>query len=301
MKSVKNVNYLQIDHKVKNIFQVEGVTILTSPEAWEKYNWTRKYFSQKPKEGYFIWLKNQVNFPLFACVSIAHKNVSQELQNLLIIEKNLKISLQGTCNALKKNLSGVHKAQGKIILKEGSSLKYCHIHSWGEKDIVEPNYEFILGENSKLAYTYKTLSTPQKLRISNLFNLSAKARCNINIVANCIKTKTEIKDVLILKGKGASGMINLRLVGGKDSKVLARSQIVADSESKGHLDCQGLLTDKKSEVSLIPELVCKHKLAQITHEASIGRISQEQLNYLRMRGLTEKEATNLIINGFLEI
>ena len=202
---------------------------------------------------------------------------------------------------MKKNLSGIHKAQGKIILKEGSSLKYSHIHSWGERDIVEPAYEFILGRNSKLDYTYKTLFAPKKLRINNLFNLSAGASCNIRITANCVKTETEIKDILFLKGKGASGIINIRLVGGKDSKVLARSQIIADSESKGHLDCQGLLTDKKSEISLIPELVCKHKLAQITHEASIGRISQEQLNYLRMRGLTEKQATDLIINGFLKI
>ena len=300
MRNVKNVNYLQIDHKIKNIFPAKGVTILSSPEAWKKFVWSRKYFSKKPKEGYFIWIKNQVNFPLFACISIAHRNVSQELQNLLIIEKNLKISLQGTCNALKKNLKGKHKAQGKIILKQGSSLKYSHIHSWGEKDVVEPSYEFYLGKNSRLDYTYRTLFVPKKLRINNLFNLSTEASCNIKIIANCIKTKTEIKDVLILKGRGASGIINLRLVGGKDSKVLAHSQIVADSESKGHLDCQGLLTDKKSEISLIPELLCKDKLAQITHEASIGKISQEQLNYLRTRGLTEKEATNLIINGFLE-
>jgi Fe-S cluster assembly scaffold protein SufB len=308
MRNVKNAHYLQIDHQIKNIFQVKGVTILSSPEAWRKFSWTRKYFFKKPKEGYFIWIKNQVNFPLFTCISIVHKNVSQELQNLLVIEKNLKISLQGTCNTLKKNLKGNHKAQGKIILKEGSSLKYSHVHSWGEKDIVEPNYEFILGKDSKLDYSYKTLFTPRKLRINNLFNLSAGANCNVKTVANCIQTKAEMKDVLVLKEKGASGIINLRLVGGKDSRVSARSQIIADSESKGHLDCQGLLTDcqglltdKESEISLIPELVCKHKLAQITHEASIGRISQEQLNYLRMRGLTEKEATNLIINGFLEI
>jgi Fe-S cluster assembly scaffold protein SufB len=301
MKNAKNVHFWQIDHKIKNILEVKGVTILPSPEAWEKFKWTRKWLVKKPKQGYFIWIKNQVDFPLFACISIAHKNVRQELGNLLIIEKNLKISLQGTCNALKKNLSGVHEAQGKIILKQGSSLKYNHIHSWGEKDIVEPNYEFILEKDSKLDYSYKTLFVPQKLRINNLFNLSAGAGCNIKITANCVNTKTEIKDVLFLKGKGASGIINLRLVGGKDSKVLARSQIVADSESKGHLDCQGLLTDQKSEISLIPEIICKNKLAQITHEASIGKISPEQLNYLRTRGLTEKQATSLIINGFLKI
>jgi len=301
MKNAKNAHFWQIDYRTKNILEVKGVTILSSPEAWEKFKWTRKWLTKKPKQGYFIWIKNQVDFPLFTCVSIAHKNIKQELRNLLIIEKNLKISLQGTCNALKKNLSGTHEAQGKIILKQGSSLKYNHIHSWGEKDIVEPNYEFILEKDSKLDYSYKTLFAPQKLRINNLFNLSAGAGCNIKITANCVQTKAEIKDVLFLKGKGASGIINLRLVGGRNSKVLARSQIIADSESKGHLDCQGLLTDQKSEISLIPELVCKHKLAQITHEASIGKISPEQLNYLRMRGLTEKRATDLIINGFLKI
>ena len=301
MKNARNVHFWQIDNQVKKILKVKGVILLTSPEAWRKFSWTRKYFSQKPEQGYFIWVKNQINFPLFSCISIAHKNISQKLQNLLIIEKNLKISLQGSCNALKKDLNGKHRAEGKIILKEGSGLKYNHIHSWGEKDIVEPEYEFILEKNSKLDYTYKTLFTPQKLRISNSFSLSAGASCDIKMIVNCVKTETNIKDVLILKGPGSSGVINLRLVGGEESKILAHSQVIADSESKGHLDCQGLLTDKKSQISLIPELICKNKLAQITHEASIGKISEEQLIYLRMKGLTEKEATNLIINGFLEI
>jgi len=301
MKNARNVHFWQIDNQVKKILKVNGVVLLTSSEAWEKFGWTRKYFSQKPEQGYFIWVKNQINFPLFSCVSIAHKNISQKLQNLLIIEKNLKVSLQGSCNALKKDLNGEHKAKGKIILKQGSGLKYNHIHSWGEKDIVEPEYEFILEKDSKLDYTYKTLFTPQKLRINNSFSLSAGASCDIKMIVNCVKTETNIKDVLILKGPGSSGIINLRLVGGKESKILAHSQVIADSESKGHLDCQGLLTDKKSQISLIPELICKNKLAQITHEASIGKISEEQLTYLRMKGLTEKEATNLIINGFLEI
>jgi len=300
MKSARNVHFWQIDNKVKNILKVNGVILLTSPQAWEKFNWTRKYFLKRPEQGYFIWVRNQIDFPLFSCISIAHKNITQKLQNLLIIEKNLKLSLQGSCNSLKKTLRGKHKASGKIILRQGSSLKYNHIHTWGEKDIVEPEYEFILGKNSKLDYTYKTLYTPQKLKINNSFNLAAGASCDIKMIANCVETETSIKDVLTLKGQGSSGVINLRLVGGKASKVLAHSQVIADSESKGHLDCQGLLIDKESNISLIPELVCKNKLAQITHEASIGRISQDQLTYLRMKGLTETQATNLIINGFLE-
>ena len=299
MKDAKNANYWQIDHKIKNIHLAKGAVVLPSPEAWEKYKWTRNYFSGKPKEGYFVWVKKQVDAPLFACVSIASGNVSQKLQNLLIIEKNLKIRLQGACGALKRNLCGVHKAQGKIVLREGSSLKYSHIHSWGGKDIVETNYEFFLEKNSKLDYSYENFLAPKKLKTNNLFNLSAGASCNVKVGINCVKTKTEIKDVMVLKEKGSSGIINLRLVGKKESKISARSRIVANSKSKGHLDCQGLLTDKKSEILLTPELDCRNKLAQITHEASIGQIAREQLTYLRMRGLSEKEATDLIINGFL--
>jgi Fe-S cluster assembly scaffold protein SufB len=62
-----------------------------------------------------------------------------------------------------------------------------------------------------------------------------------------------------------------------------------------------IVIDKNSKISLIPELICQNKKAQITHEASIGKISEEELNYLRMRGLTEDEAINLIVSGFLKI
>lgn len=219
----------------------------------------------------------------------------------MILEKNLSINLRGTCDAQKRNLNCLHKAQGKIILKEGSTLKYEHLHSWGRKDIVEPNYEFLLEKNSKLDYIFKTLFTPKKLKINTLLNLFEGASCNLKILANCIRTETEIKDTLRLIQKGAKGQIKLRLVGRKNSKISAHSQILAETESKGHLDCQGLLIDKNSTISLIPELICKDRQAQITHEASIGKISEEQLNYLRTRGLTEEEAINLIITGFLKL
>ena len=88
--------------------------------------------------------------PVFSCVSIAKKDIKQNLQNLLVIEENLKIELRGACNSIKRNLCGIHKAKGKIILKKGSVLNYNHIHSWGEKDIISTNYEFVLEKNSKL-------------------------------------------------------------------------------------------------------------------------------------------------------
>lgn len=59
----------------------------------------------------------------------------------------------------------------------------------------------------------------------------------------------------------------------------------------------GLLLDGNSSIDAVPELL--NKDATLTHEASIGRISEEELSYLRSRGLTEDEAIGLIVTGFL--
>jgi Fe-S cluster assembly scaffold protein SufB len=301
MKNVKNVNYLQINHEVKNIFPAKGVIILSSPEAWEKFAWTRKYFFKKPKEGYFIWVKKPVDLPLEACVSIASLKISQNLTNLLVIEKGIKVKANVVCNATKNNLHAIHKAKGKLILREGVFLEYNHIHKWGEKDFVEPDYEFILEKNSRLIYNYQNLFPPENLELKTAIHSGENSSSNVNFVVNSLNSKTRIKDTVFLEGKNSQTVVRLRLVGRKNSQIEAVSQIFALAPGKGHLDCQGLLVDKTAKISLIPQLVCQNKEALITHEASIGKISEEELTYLRMRGLTEKEAIDLIVSGFSKI
>jgi len=301
MKNAKSANYLQVDHQVKNIFQAEGVTILTSPEAWERYNWTRKYFSKKPKEGYFIWLKKEIDFPLATCITIASPKISQNLMNLTVVEKNIKARASVICQAVKNNLCGIHRAKGKLILKEGAILEYNHFHKWGKYDFVNPDYEFILGENSRLIYTYKNLFPPKNLKLKTEIRSQKNSSSKISFIINGSNSKIELKDSIFLDGQNSQGLVKLRLVGKKNSRIQAESSIIAEGAGKGHLDCQGLLVSQDSEISLIPQLVCKNKKAQITHEASIGKISEEELNYLRMRGLSEREAIDLIVGGFLKI
>jgi len=299
MKNVKNVHFLQIDHIVKKISKVEGVEILTSPEAYKKIPWTRKFFLEKPKEGYFIWVKKQVDFPLLTCFSLNTYKAQQNLENLLIIEKGLKIKSNVICNALKENLCASHKAKGKIVLKEGAKLQYFHSHWWGPKEIVESDYEFYLGKDSQLIYNYKNTHSSKNLFFRTFIEAEKNSDLNLNINLLGRNTKVKFEEVLKLKGANSRGVIRLRLVADKHSKIEGISKILALNKSTGHLDCQGLLIDKDSKISLIPNLVCENKKAQLTHEASIGKISEEELIYLRMRGLTEKQAIDLIVSGFL--
>jgi len=305
MRNAKNVskkfNFWQIDHKVLQILKGKGVEVLPSPDAWEKFDFVRKIFEKKPKEGYFVWVKKEVDFPLMTCITIASPKVSQDLRNLLVIEKGIKAKANVFCNAAKNNLCGVHNAKGKILLKSGVSLEYNHIHKWGQKDFVNPDYEFILEKGAKLIYNYQNLFPPENLNLRTILHLKENSSANINFIVNGINSKIKIEDGLILEGKDSQGIVKVRAVGKKNSRILVKSMILANSPSRGHLDCQGLLVDKDSKISLIPALICQNKEAQVTHEASIGKISEEQLTYLRMRGLSEKEAIDLICSGFLKI
>jgi Fe-S cluster assembly scaffold protein SufB len=246
MKNVKSApNYWQIDHKLENISKIKDIIILPSSLAWKKFKWTRSFFEKKPREGYFIWVKKQVDFPLATCITIASPRISQDLKNLLVIEKGIKIRANVVCNAAKKNLCGTHKARGKIILKENASLEYNHLHKWGEKDFVNPEYEFILEKNSHLIYHYKNLFSPANLRLNTTIYTGKNSSSHLNFFIQGLKnSQVRLKDTVFLEGINSQGIVRLRLVGRKNTQLEAISKIVAKAEGKGHLDCQGLLLIK---------------------------------------------------------
>lgn len=301
MKNVKNVSYLQIDHKIVKILKKEGIIILPSSEAWEKFKWTRRYFGrEKPKEGYFIWVTKQVNFPISTCVSIESKNVEQNLKNLVVIEKGIKVKGYTLCSALSSKLQAKHFALEKVVLKENSSYNLISTHVWGSKDEVYPSYEFILEKNAILNYKMKSLYPAKKFVSKNVFRLKENAKAISEASIRAKNSFVKIYEITYLNGKNSNGISKLRVVSQANSKVYGYTKMIAKEEAKGHLDCQGLIVDKNSKISLIPALINSNKKAILTHEASIGRISDEELNYLMVRGLKEDEAIELIVRGFLK-
>ncbi|MGC8944142.1 MAG: SufB/SufD family protein [Minisyncoccia bacterium] len=299
--NINKNNLYYLNHEVLKINPPEGVEILLSKDAYYKYSWTKKYFEGEPKDGYFIWVKKQPKTPLLTCVALSQKNIVQKMQNLLVIESDIKAVSNVSCAALQVGLCGKHFASGKIILKERSSLKYDQFHTWGQNDYVEPNYEFYLEKNSRLEYHYQLLKNPHNLNIHNRFYLKENASIYSEVVIEGIGSQININEEMVLEGKNSQGALYLRLVASKKSKIRALSKITSLNESKGHLDCRGLLLDKQSMIALIPELDNRNPKSSLTHEAYIGKINNDEINYLRTRGLTQKEAINLIVNGFLKI
>jgi len=301
MTSADNANLWIVDHDLRSKAQMDGIEILESPEAWAKYEWTHQYFAQEPSSGYFMWIKKQPSCALFSCVNIKGQNIKQDLQNLTVIEAGIQGQMSGTCAAMSLKLKGTHQAQGKVILRKGAQMQYSHIHRWGKKDVVMPNYEFILEDDAQLDYTYKITKCPENIDLKNKFILQDRAKVQLNIVADCQNTNFNSLDEIVLQGDESSGMSTLKFVARENSQIKAYSRLLAEGAGTGHLDCESLNLADSAEVSLIPDVTVKNKNAQVTHEASIGKVSQDQLNYLQMRGLSEEQAIELIASGFLKV
>jgi hypothetical protein len=102
-----------------------------------------------------------------------------------------------------------------------------------------------------------------------------------------------------LEGKKSSGEILSSVVsqGGEYKTV---TEIVGEGdESKGHIECNAVLLENAGEVETVPLLKAKNNTVQLSHEASIGKISRQEIEYLQTKGLNEEEARELIVKGFV--
>lgn len=292
--------YKQVDHHIQEVMKMSGSEVLPAPEAWDKYEWTHQYFGEKPKEGYFMWVKEQPSCSLLGCVTLDKPGTKQQMNNLTVIEAGITVDMTGTCDSIEVQQERAHQAKGKLLLKTGSSLYYEHYHAWSKNDRVATNYEFFLEEGASLEYNYRVRKAAKAMQLQAKFHLGKDSKSALNILADCENVNLSIHDTNIIEGDGANAISTLRIVGRKGAKVKARSKIDAQAAGKGHLDCDALMLDDSADVVLVPELLCRNKDAQITHEASIGKVNDDQIIYLRSRGLREDEAVDLIVRGFLE-
>ena len=114
-------------------------------------------------------------------------------------------------------------------------------------------------------------------------------------------SKMDTGSRVYLRGRGSRAEIISRTVS-TGGEIYARGHLIGEAEGvKAHLECNGLLLSDKGKIHAIPELEARHKDLEMSHEAAVGKINQEETEYLMARGLSEAEAQSLIIKGFLSL
>ncbi len=300
----------------------KGVEVLPIKQAMQKYDWLKDYSWVAVKadtdkftrdaasapadvvQGYFIrGLQGKIErSPVQTCLYVESKSTKQVVHNIVIAEEGSEINVVTGCVAHGGIGRAMHEGITEFYLKKGSKITFTMIHEWQDKMEVRPRTAIVLDEGASFINNYialKPVSTIQSNPIAYLNGDNSRVMFQ-TILYGKGNSRMDLGSRAILKGKNTSAEMISRIITTDKADIVARGLIVGDaSGAKGHLECRGLILSDTSRIDSIPELDAKNPDVNITHEAAVGKISQDEINYLMARGATEDEATSMIINGFL--
>ncbi len=313
----RSATFIQQDDSVLfNKSLLEGIEIEPIEDAWEKYPELKtKYYGkafktidkdypQDTRGGYFIRIKKGVTaeFPIQSCLFLNNKQFRQNVHNIVIAEEGSRVHLITGCASSKAAEEAYHLGVSEFFVEKNAYLNFTMIHRW-EKDVeVTPMSVAIVEDGGSFVSNYISLSPVRNIKMypTAVLNKNCKATFSSLITAykDCL---VDIGSRVIFEGPGSSAEIISRAVsfGGT---AIARGDLYSQTvDIKAHLECQGLIVTETGKIHAIPELRTNYRDVDMSHEAAIGKISKEELDYLMARGIPKEEAQSLIIRGFLDV
>ncbi len=298
-----------------------GLEVLSTTQALEKYDWLEDYLWEavapdadkytaltalKPHHGYFIRAKKGVKstFPLQACLFISKQGVIQRVHNIIIAEEDSELHIITGCTTSRHVSSGFHIGISEFFLKKGAKITFTMIHNWAPEVEVRPRTGAILEEGATFISNYICLRPVNTLQLYPTAYLKGKGS-RVRFQSILYGQKNSVMDVgsrAVLQAVDTKAEILSRVVATDQAQITARGHLKGEvNEIKGHLECQGLLLSPQSSIVAIPELEARAEKVELSHEAAVGKIAEEEILYLMSRGLTADEATSLIVRGFLNV
>ena len=250
------------------------------------------------KGGYFIRILPgaQIDQPIQSCLLQSENESSQRVHNIIIAEEGSRAEIISGCTTVPQVETGMHLGISEFYVKKGAFLSFTMIHNWAEEFHVRPRSAAIIEDDATFINNYLLLKPVRSLQSNPRAILQGKgARTRFNsIVYGQEDTVLDLGTVLELHGENTRGEAISRAAADGRSRIIMRGKLVASSNTaQALLECKGILLSPNTEMAAIPELeVQGAPRAELSHEASVGPISREAVEYLMSRGLTEEEATS---------
>jgi len=306
LKSAKKCNYdvaLMQKAKVSHLY-IEKNNIL-SFYAGLGLKITAKNFSQGVKIKMLAEKGVKIREPIFFCFGVLEEKGRQIIIPEIVLEEGSEAEILAHCTFPRaKNV--FHKMKAKIKLEKGARLFYQEKHYHGENFGAEvlPSFKVLIDKNASFENEFVlNKGSVGKLKLFLEAELGKEAFCEISnrIVGKGQKDEIEVYDKILLIGENSRSLNRIKGVAANGGKIFFKGEAEAGEKAKnaqGHIDCQEIIIGNSIAQS-VPIVRVKNPQARITHEASVGKISQKELETLMTRGLSEKEAVNFVIRGIV--
>ncbi len=315
-------SFLQRDRSVVfSKVKYKGLELMSTTDAMAKYDWLEDYLWKAipvdmdkytanveldQSHGYFIRSEagSKVTMPVQACLFITSDKVRQNVHNIIIAEENSELHIITGCSVYHAVNSALHLGISEFYVKKGAKITFTMIHNWGGGIEVRPRSAMVIEDDGVFISNYILMTPVKSLQMyPTAYCVGRNARATFqSIVYASGDTKIDLGSRAVLQGEGSRSEIISRVIATDNAKVVARGDVIGEAENvKGHIECRGLMLSDNAEVDSIPELKATLKELDLSHEAAVGKIAEEEIQYLMARGLSEEEATSVIIRGFLNV
>lgn len=297
-----------------------GLEVMSTTEALQKHDWLKDYWWKavavdqdkftamaelEQKHGYFIRALPgaRIDIPVQACLYIERQGVIQKVHNMIIAEEGSELHIITGCTTHPGVTFGMHVGISEFYVKKGATITFTMIHGWSPEVEVRPRTSAVLEEDATFFSNYicfRPVRTLQMYPTAYCNGKNSRVRYH-SLIYGSKDSFIDLGSRAVLRAKGARAEMTARVIGKDSSRTIARGHLVGEApETRAHLDCRGLLLSPDAVIHSIPEIEAKAEGTDLSHEATVGKIEEDQLLYLMSRGLNEEEATALIVRGFLD-
>jgi Fe-S cluster assembly protein SufB len=308
-------------HSLGIIFCSFSEAVQDHPELVRKYlgsvvPYSDNYFaalnSAVFSDGSFAYIPKGVRCPmeLSTYFRINAKNTGQFERTLIVAEEGAHVSYLEGCTAPMRDENQLHAAVVELVALEDATIKYSTVQNWypGDKDGKGGIYNFVTkrglckGARSKITWTQVETGSAITWKYPSCIlqgDYSIGEFYSVAVTNNWQQADTGTK--MIHLGKNTRSTIVSKGISAGHGQNTYRGAVKIGknaSSARNYSQCDSLLIGDRCGAHTFPYLEIKNTSAQVEHEASTSKIGEDQIFYLRQRGLPMEEAVNMIVSGF---
>ena len=256
--------------------------------------------------GSFVYVPPgvKVEVPLQAYFRINAQNMGQFERTLIIADEGSQVHYIEGCTAPTYSTDSFHSGVIEIIVKKGARVRYTTIQNWSHNVYNLVTQRAMAHEGAVMEWVDGNLGSRLTMKYPAVYMMGPKAHGEILSIA--FSGQGQHQDAgakLVFCAPHTTGQIISKSISKNGGRSSYRGLVKVEQgakHAKCKVVCDALILDSRSRSDTYPYIEVAEQDASVGHEASVSRIGEEQLFYLMSRGLSESEASTMIVSGFIE-
>ncbi len=309
-------------HNIRQDLEEMGIIFLDTDSALREYpDLFKEYFGTivPPEDNKFAALNSAVwsggsfiyvpkgveaKVPLQAYFRINASQMGQFERTLIIVDEDAMVHYVEGCTAPIYTESSLHSAVVEIVVKKGGRCRYTTIQNWAPNVYNLVTKRAVAHEHATMEWIDGNIGSQLTMKYPSVYMVGEGAHAHVLSIA--VAGKGQHQDAgakAVHLAPNTTSTIISKSISRGGGKTTYRGLVHFGKEVKGSkakVNCDTLIFDEGSQADTVPTNEVLDNRVTMEHEATVSRVSEEQLFYLRSRGLTEEEATRMIVMGFIE-